>query len=304
MSSEIMLKMRAELLQDMDYVTQEAAEEGLRKIGSWHQIDMLVKYDLGTIVNSVVEAKHLNETERNNELRKLVAYWNESGMSVERLYDMRNVAARFTREFIKAQMDEPMANGQQLSWGHFRELQKLDSKTQMRRLKQIRQNSWSTNELIQEIRGHDEAQVKRSGGRKPTLPRSPSAMLQKIFTTVQQTDNYLMAMSEPLGGVFMEMSPQDVSPRFVENIDNTLARIAEAQQHILETAQQLEKVRLRAQQVLAKQGEMRSVAAKRSTAETPEPEPSLVSRAPQQVIETVTRKPPRRSTQTTGNGKS
>jgi len=297
-STEITKKIREELLQEMDHVTREAAQAGLRKIGSWHQIDMLLKYELGTIVNSVIEAKHLNETERNNELRKLVAYWNESGMSVERLYDMRNVAARFTREFIKAQMDEPMANGQQLSWGHFRELQKLDSKAQMRRLKQIRQNCWSTNELIQEIRGHDEAQVKRSGGRKPTLPRSPSAMLQKIFTTVQQTDNYLMAMSEPLGGVFMEMAPQDVSQRFVENLDNTLARIAEAQQHIFETAKKLEKVRTRAQAVLANQGEMRAMAAKKSTVLPLEETPPMLVKSPQRVIPTELRKPPRRSTVT------
>ncbi len=191
-----------------------------------------------------------------------------------------------------------MANGQQLSWGHFRELQKLDGKTQMRRLKQIRQNCWSTNELIQEIPGHDEAQVKRSGGRKPTLPRSPSAMLQKIFTTVQQTDNYLMAMSEPLGGVFMEMAPHDVSQRFVENLDNTLARIAEAQQHIIETAKQLEKVRTRAQLVLANQVEVKAMAAKKSTA-TPATETLPISvKTTQQPVSVELRKPPRRSTTT------
>jgi hypothetical protein len=269
-STDLTVKAREIIFQEMDPVTQAAAQEGLKKVESGRKIAVLVSYDLGTIVNSVLEAKHLNETQQRQELKKLAAYWNQPELGPTTLYDLRNVAIGFDRDFVKAQVESPMANGQYLSWGHFRELQKMPTdtpagvKAQMARLKQIRHHCMTVNELELEGQGRRDSEIKRMGGRKPSLPKTPTAMLQKIYTTVQLTDNYLQAMSEPLGGIFLEMPPQDVDAQFVANIDSTLARMAEAQQHILETSQQLQKVRTRAQSVLTKQSSLKTVAAKRA----------------------------------------
>ena len=293
------------IFHEMDPVTQAAALEGLKKVESGRKIAVLVSYDLGTIVNSVLEAEHLNETQQRQELKKLAAYWNQPELGPTTMYDLRNVAISFDREFIKAQVESPMANGQYLSWGHFRELQKMPTdtpagvKAQMARLKQIRQHCMTVNELELEGQGRRDSEIKRMGGRKPSLPKTPTAMLQKIYTTVQLTDNYLQAMSEPLGGIFLEMPPQDVDEQFVTNIDNTLARMAEAQQHILETSQRLQKVRTRAQSVLSKQGGIKAVAAKRA-AEDLEYADTVVKTAMvgklAQPIETPARKLPKRAT--------
>lgn len=304
-STDLTVKAREIIFQEMDPVTQAAAREGLQKVESGRKIAVLVSYDLGTIVNSVLEATHLNETQQRQELKKLAAYWNQPELGPTTLYDLRNVAISFDREFVKSQVESPMANGQYLSWGHFRELQKMPTdtpagvKAQMARLKQIRHHCMTVNELELEGQGRRDSEIKRMGGRKPSLPKTPTAMLQKIYTTVQLTDNYLQAMSEPLGGIFLEMPPQDVDAQFVANIDSTLARMAEAQQHILETSQQLQKVRTRAQSVLTKQSSMKTVAAKRS-AEELEYADSVVKTAMvgkvSQPIAATARKLPKRAT--------
>jgi hypothetical protein len=174
------------------------------------------------------------------------------------------VAVTFTREFLAAQVEERMTNGGYLTWSHFKELQKINrEKRQLSVLKQIRQHSWSANELALELQGKKDAEVRRSGGRKPSLPKTPNAMLQKIFSTVQQTDNYLTAVAEPLEHAFMDMPPKELDKQFVENIDNTLERMDLIMQHLKETSSKLKEVRKRANGVIAK-GETMALAAKKA----------------------------------------
>lgn len=255
-TTELTVQQREVIFEDMDKVTQKAAQDGLKKLQAGYQVAVLIQYDLGEIVNRIFDAEHLNETQQKQEIKKLAAYWNQSNLNSSTLYDLRNVAASFDREFVKAQVEERMANGNYLSWSHFKELQKVDSETkQLAILKKIRQHSWSANELALELQGKKEAAIKRSGGRKPMLPKTPNAMLQKLFTTVQQADNYVTALSEPLDGIFLELSSSDVDDQFVENLNNTLERISEASEHFSETEKRLKKVLKRASKVLEESDE-------------------------------------------------
>lgn len=261
---EMSAQAREVLFNDMDKTTQEAALHGAQLLQKGFKANLLVQHTLGEHVNSVLEAKHLNEDQRKQEIKKLAAYWNQPNLNTSTLYDLRNVAVTFSREFLAAQVEERMANGNYLTWSHFKELQKISSeKRQLSVLKQIRQHCWSANELALELQGKKDSEVKRSGGRKPTLPKTPNAMLQKIFTTVQLTDNYLVAVAEPLESAFMEMPPKEVDEQFVENIDNTLERVEATMQHLKETSTKLKEVRKRAHNVIAK-GETMALAAKKA----------------------------------------
>lgn len=245
---------REAIFQDMDKVTQEIAIEGSKKLQTGFQVALLVQHDLGTMVHGVFTAEHLNEAQRKQEIRKLAAFWNLPNLTPTTIYDLVNVSTAFTREFVKAQVEEKMSNGGYLTWNHFKELQKIGSeKRQLALLKNVRRHSWSANELALEIQGTKEAEIKRSGGRKPKLPKTPVAMLQKIYTTVQLTDNYLEAVSEPLDGIFMEMPPQEVSMQFVNNIENTLERMNNAKIRLSQTIEKLTKVLERSQTVQQKQ---------------------------------------------------
>lgn len=254
-TSAMTAQQRDVIFEDMDKVTQKAAAAGVKKLQAGFQVAVLIQYDLGEIVNSVYEAEHLNETERKNEIKKLASYWNQPSLNSSTLYDLRNVSAAFDREFVKLQVEERLASGAYLTWSHFKELQKVKSESkQLAILKKVRQHSWSANELALELQGRKEAAVKRAGGRKPTLPKTPNAMVQKLFTTVQQADNYVTAIVEPLGGL-LEMSSSDFDDQFIENVTNTLTRISETTQHFSETEKQLKKVLKRAKRVLEEAGE-------------------------------------------------
>lgn len=253
-ATEIMtVKQRDAIFTDMDEVTQSAATEGIQKLQAGYQVALLVQYDLGAIVNRIFNAEHLNEAQQRQEVKKLAAFWNQPNLGPSTLYDLRNVADAFERSFIKEQSEERLSNGGYLSWSHFKELQKVGTeKRQLALLKQIRRHSWSANELALELQGKKEADVKRSGGRRPTLPKTPNAMLQKLFTSVQQADNYVQAVSEPLSGVFLEIPAGEVNSQFVENIDAALTRMVEAGTHLKETEQKLQAVKKRAVEILEK----------------------------------------------------
>jgi hypothetical protein len=247
------VKARELIFEDMDVVTQAAAIAGVDKMRAGFQVALLIQYDLGSIVNKIFAAEHLNDTQQKQEVKKLAAYWNQPNLGPTTLYDLRNVAAAFDRNFIKEQAEERLSTGGYLTWSHFKELQKLSSeKRQLSTLKQIRRHSWSANELALELQGKKEADVKRSGGRKPVLPKTPNAMLQKLFASIQQSDNYVQAVCEPLEGIFLEMPASDVDEQFIDNIDNTLERMGEAAQHIKDAKGKLMRVRTRSWSMLEK----------------------------------------------------
>lgn len=277
-STELAAKQREVIFDDMDAVTQEAALEGQKTFTQGMQVAAVLAWDLGNLVDSVYSAEHLNEAQRKKEIKKLAAFWNQPDMNPTKLYDLRNVAVTFDRDFIQAQIEEPLANGGYLTWSHFKELQKVSNeKRQLTILKKIRKNSWSANELSLELSSKGESSIKRSGGRKPTLPKTPNAMLQKLFNTVGQSKNYISAITDPLQGVFMEMPADDVDDKFLESIDETLERIQETSTEMKEAAAHLKKVRSRTVTVLAKKTDSKSpevqtaLAAKKSTGDSVPP---------------------------------
>lgn len=286
MGTELTVKAREAIFNEMAPVTRDVALEGLKRLQAGFQIALLVQYDLGTLVNSVHADETLNEEQKRREIRRLADYWNQPHLNPSTLYDLRNVAAAFERDFVKAQVEERMSNGNYLTWSHFKELQKIGSeKRQLAVLKQIRQHCWSAKELALELQGKKESAIVRSGGRKPSLPKTPNAMLQKIFASVQQTDNYLEAVAEPLEGIFLEMPPQEVDEQFVENLDNTLTRLDQMEEHLKATRTKLKKVRTRVTSVLSSPDATMSLAAKKAATEEAPVEAPVTASAEEDMAE-------------------
>lgn len=287
-SQELTAKQRDVIFDDMDSVTQQVATEGKEKMGKGFQVAALIAYDIGNLLDDVMAAEHLNDAQKKKELQKLLAFWNQPEMSLSKLYDLRNVSATFDREFIQGQIAEPLVNGGYLTWSHFKELQKISSeKRQLAVLKKCRKHAWSSNELALELASKKESAVKRSGGRKPTLPKTPNAMLQKLYTTVGQSHNYLAAVTEPLQGVFMEMAPADVDEAFLESIDDNLERIKETAAEMKAAAALLIKVKKRTVSVLSKAADAAdateaevALAAKKAPADVPPIKSKKVRKTP------------------------
>lgn len=258
--TELTVKAREAIFTEMSPVARDVALEGLKRLQAGFQIALLVQYDLGTLINSLYEDSELTEDQKNRDIRRIADYWNQPNLNPATLYDLRNVATAFQRDFVKAQVEERLSNGTFLTWSHFKELQKIgQEKRQLAVLKNIRQHCWSAKELILELQGKKESAIVRSGGRKPNLPKTPVAMLQKIFASVQQVDNYLEAVSVPLDGLFLEMPPQEMNTQFIENLDNTLSRIDQMEEHLKSTRNKLRIVRKRATSVVSLESKTTSI---------------------------------------------
>ena len=128
--SELTVKQRTALFNDMDPVTQQVATSGIEKLQKGFKADLLVRYDVGELINKIFAANHLDDAQKKDEINKLASYWGQPSMA---LYDLRNVALAFTRAFLAEQVDESMANGASLTWSHFRELQKIKESKQIGR---------------------------------------------------------------------------------------------------------------------------------------------------------------------------
>jgi hypothetical protein len=239
-----------EIFDDMADVTRQVALAGVEKLKAAAKISLTVFYDLGLLVDQVLENDDLNDHQRKSEVKKLAAYWGQPNINLTTLYDMRNVATAFDRQFVQDQATEPMANGTYLTWTHFVQLQKVESKKQLAYLKKIRQNSWSANELALELQGKKDAVIHREGGRKPTIPSSVDAKLYKLFTSLQHVDNYVLQVADPLEADLADLPPAKINDRFLENLENTRARMLVMQEHLNSMQPKLDAAISRAKRVL------------------------------------------------------
>lgn len=260
MHIELTVQNRNVLFERMDQITKQVAMAGIEKMQKGSKADLLVRYDVGELINKIFAAAHLTDEQKDDEMTKLALYW---GQPIPSLYDLRNVATSFTRQFLAEQVEEALGNGTYLTWSHFRELQKVKESKRLSVLKKVRQISLSAKELALELQGRGENQHNRSGGRSPVVPKTPIAMLQKLFTTVQQADNYLLAVQEPLDALFAQDEPVDA--KFIENIVTTLERVDMTIENLQKTKEQLSAVRMRA--MPSEVPESKKLAAKRNVAE-------------------------------------
>lgn len=216
------VKQRSALFEDMADVTKTVATEGFEKMQKGYKADLLVRHALGELINKIFNSKDLDEAAAKEEVNKLAQYWGQSYLS---LYDLRNVALAFTREFLAEEVQKSMSNGNYLTWTHFKELQKVKESKRIAVLNKVRQNSWSANELALELRGSGSVQNSKSGGRNPTVPKTPIGMLQKIFATVQHADNYLTVIQEPFNAMQTNVDEESIDLRFIENLETTLSKL-------------------------------------------------------------------------------
>jgi hypothetical protein len=213
------VKQRNALFDDMADITKSVANEGFEKMQKGYKADLLVRHALGELIDKIFNAKNLDDAGIKEELNKLANYW---GQNITAIYDLRNVALAFTREFLVEQVQECMSNGNYLTWTHFKELQKVKEAKRISVLNKVRQHSWSAKELALELQGSGNNEHPRSGGRNPTIPKTPTGMLQKIFTTAQHTDNYLAAVLEPMENMKETLDDSSVDSKFVENLGETM----------------------------------------------------------------------------------
>ena len=235
-TKKITKKDREALLDDMHSQTAQLAVEGYDKLSRLRNAGVLLAIELGCQIDQITDNESIEDGSM--EVTKLATYW---GMdNTNRLYEWRNTAAAFCKttdeitgeivydkSFVLEQMRDPMGNGNTLDFEHFKQLGRLTSeKKRLSLLKQTRKNSWSGNQLKAEIAGSStEKGVTRSGGRKPQVPGSVFQLVQKIYSSGQQLNNFLIASEPATAAKFDEVSTDKVDDVFVEKIDDAIEQL-------------------------------------------------------------------------------
>ena len=75
-------------------------------------------------------------------------------------------------------------------------------------------------------------------------------MLQKLYTTVQQADNFIDAVTEPLTTTFMEIPPDAVDEVFVGSLEDTQTKLDALAENIKSAKKYLTKVHKRSLKVI------------------------------------------------------
>jgi len=262
-TSAVQTHEQTKLLKTMDPVTQEVAAAGLSQLRKVAGATVIGLYDAGVLLGRLFESE-MDDDHRREELQKLARYW---GMPSEAtLRNLRNVVTTFSREFVLRESTELMANGKSLSFQFFVLLQKIkNEKHRTKFLKAIRKRCLSFNEAYLELKGQKAATHQPPGavGRKPGIPKSPLAMVQKTITMTVKLDNYLQALEEPFTS---SLADKEFPEKLVEQIDKAEVALADVVSHVRTTRTVLREARRKAAsgKSKAKRGRPRKAA----TAET------------------------------------
>lgn len=174
---------------------RQIVEQGKEVLNKGNKTSVLMQHRIGTLLLQV--EKHVSAGEVNDVIKEISQEWGVGRKNLNKLYQAKNVAQMFSLTAIREQIEQPLSNGSFLSWSHFVELQKLhDQKKIDEFLENCREGSLTSKDLKLRVSG--EAKNQRSGGRRPSVPTSPRAMIRKVTLSTQQTSNYLSSVMSPL----------------------------------------------------------------------------------------------------------
>lgn len=174
---------------------QQIVEQGKEVLSKGNKTTVLMQHRIGSLLLQV--EKHVLASEVDDTIAAISQEWGIDPRNLNKLYAAKLVAQAFSLAFVREQMEQPLSNGGYLSWTHFVQLQKAQDPLKIEALlSKVRENALTSKELALEMAG--ESAIVRSGGRRPSVPASPRAMIRKVTLSTQQTSNYLNSVIGPL----------------------------------------------------------------------------------------------------------
>lgn len=213
---------RENLFEDMHPLTQKVVQKFSDKALVGNAAMVLIRYDMGEVINEIRHSDELTDEEKTQELKKVAAYCNQESLSPSVLSDLGRVAETFDRNFIKEEVNKALSDGRFLQFSHFKELQKISSeKKRLALLDKVRKNSWSASQLSAEMQANDDVENTKFGGRKPAIPSSPNTAIHKLFSSVMKAGKYVDTLAVPLSGDFLSLDSDDISPKLISTVETT-----------------------------------------------------------------------------------
>jgi len=242
----------------MEEEVRELAVKSSTSLSQGNLFTIMVCFELGTAVAEIRAMTHLGDAKKEQQIQLLTRYWSALGYPCRLgdAYSLCSVATTFTLDYLQSQYDEPLANGQRLSWKHFVALTKVEEAQRGQWLKHVRANSLSGNQLIEEIRSRGLVQNERFGGRKPTVPKTAPVMLNVTRTKLANARKFLEAAKDSFMETCYDYAPDAVDEQYVKLAAQTVEELDQLEEQLRLLRPELEKVRLRAQTVVDKQTEI------------------------------------------------
>ena len=221
-------KKRLQIYKAMPIALQEVASEFEAKLGRGARSVVLLQYDMGARMTDIIKDE---ATYGSFAVQQLADYLNVPGGTTT-LYNLRNLAQEFDRNYVKDWSAKPMANGRFLELAHWIALMRIkERKDQEKMLVRVLKNSMSANDLEKEIRaGSVKTKNARQGGRKPSRPSSAIAGLQKTFSMAQQLNRYEEVAEKDVFDVITEMPADEVTPALKERLEKTIKTLGETEE--------------------------------------------------------------------------
>ena len=134
-------KDRESVLASMEEKTRVLAVEGEKNLRRLHSAGLLLYHELGELINDIATDETIDGK---GEITKLAQYWGID--NTNKLYEWRNTALAFDREFLSEQAQRPLPNGKEITFEHFKALGRVgNEKKRASYLKKTRKESWSAN---------------------------------------------------------------------------------------------------------------------------------------------------------------
>lgn len=243
-------KNRLQAYKAMTPATQELAKQFEEKLGHGAMAVVTMQYNIGSQIAHITKPE--NEEQYGSKAVPLLADYLNISQGATTLYNLRNFAMKFDKDFVKEWSLKPMASGNYLTLHHWLQVMKIKDEDKITKvLKKTLVESWSASDLEKEIRsgGAGKQTNTRGGGRNPKMPTSPIAGLQKTFSMLQKFNRFEEAAEESIFGAIEELEPDKVSDALLERItevqgqaETTIEKAKEVVQHCTKAAKRVRKV--------------------------------------------------------------
>lgn len=242
-------KQRNQVFKSMNPETQQVARELEAKISKVSNGIVVLQYQMGMRIAKVVEEEQVYGE---GAVKQLADYLNNPGGATH-LYNLKNFATTFTKDYVERTMERSMESGERLSVGHWIALSRIDDGAKREKmLERVFKHSMSANDLVREVTASGSGKNVRQGGRKPQTPTSPTAGLQKTHSIAQQLNRFSEVAYDNVFGVIDEMDSEKMNETLLEKLEETKATLEETMEEAPKMIARIEKNIKRVTKVLAK----------------------------------------------------
>lgn len=217
------------LFEEMTPATRQIAERYRQLLRSNHVDQVLARYDLGVTCARIAADERAYGAEA---FRQLAGYLRlDNGVRAISAY--RRWSSTYSRDFVRTETAQPMANGVELTTQHWCVLAMVDDGEGRARLyRDMRANGWSSRTLADAVSSSGLAgkSAASGGGRPPAAAATPAAFVAKIRKLCASLHNFVEADHFDASMAELQNSdPVEMSPGFVKSLRDAIeqARLAE-----------------------------------------------------------------------------